>query len=219
MGQRNSSATAHKASGQDKAILDLKIQRDRLRKYQKHLTAVIAKEHELARQHLVEHQDRQRALLILKKKRYQQSLLDKCEDQIMTVEQLTQSIEFAVVEQQVVAGLKSGTQMLKLLNEQMRVEDVERLMMDTEDAIEYQREVNQMLGQQLSQQDVEDVEAELDRLMAAQELADSKKLDMSQLPNVPVGGIESKPIDDGNITTDFKEQKAVRTKQLVLEES
>lgn len=50
-----------------------------------------------------------------------------------------QSIEYALVEQKVLEGLKSGNEVLKQLNNEMRLEDVEKLMDDTADAIAYQK--------------------------------------------------------------------------------
>ena len=49
------------------------------------------------------------------------------------------SIEFAQIESKVVAGLRSGTDALNKLNAMMKLDDVEKLMEDTRDAIEYQQ--------------------------------------------------------------------------------
>ena len=49
------------------------------------------------------------------------------------------TIEYKLVEQQVLDGIKTGNQVLQKLNEQMKVEDVERLMGETADAIAYQK--------------------------------------------------------------------------------
>lgn len=78
------------------------------------------------------------ALLALKKRNYQTGLLQKTDDQLFTLEQLVQSIEFAQVEAQVFAGLKTGNQILKELQEEIKIEDVEKLMDDTAEAIAYQ---------------------------------------------------------------------------------
>lgn len=78
------------------------------------------------------------ALLALKKRNYQTSLLQKTDDQLFNLEQLVQSIEFAQVEAQVFAGLKTGNQILKEIQNEIRIEDVEKLMDDTAEAIAYQ---------------------------------------------------------------------------------
>ena len=50
-----------------------------------------------------------------------------------------QDIEFAQVEIQVVEGLKGGNEALDALHQIMSLDDVEKIMGDTEDAIAYQR--------------------------------------------------------------------------------
>jgi charged multivesicular body protein 6 len=49
------------------------------------------------------------------------------------------SIEFALVEQEFLKGLKQGNDVLNQLNKEMRIEDVEKLMDETADAIAYQK--------------------------------------------------------------------------------
>lgn len=49
-----------------------------------------------------------------------------------------QAIEFAQVEVRVVEGLKAGNRILRELQEEVRVDDVEKLMDDTAEAIAYQ---------------------------------------------------------------------------------
>jgi len=99
----------------------------------------------------------------------------------MNLEQLVNSIEYAVVEKQVLEGIKKGNDTLKQLNDQMRIEDVEKLMDDTADAIAYQKEVENLLTGQLSSEDDEAVMAELNQLEKEAVQAEVE----SQLPAVP----------------------------------
>lgn len=85
--RRNRAPRSHKARGHDQAILDLKIQRDKLKQYQKRLQAVLDREIEIAKQHLAQN-DRRRALLALKKKKFQEQLLDKTDQQLLNLEQM-----------------------------------------------------------------------------------------------------------------------------------
>ena len=61
---------------QDKAVLQLKTQRDKLKQYQKKIQLNLEKERELAKK-LLKDGKKDRALLLLKKKRAQESLLAK----------------------------------------------------------------------------------------------------------------------------------------------
>jgi hypothetical protein len=49
------------------------------------------------------------------------------------------SIEFALVEKDVIFGLKQGNQVLKDIQKEMNLENVEKLMAETADGIAYQR--------------------------------------------------------------------------------
>lgn len=98
---------------------------------------VTERETEIAKEHL-KNGNKSLALLALKKRNYQTGLLQKTEDQLFSLEQLVQSIEFAQVEAQVFAGLRTGNQILKEIQNEIKIEDVEKLMDDTAEAIAYQ---------------------------------------------------------------------------------
>ncbi|CAF88853.1 unnamed protein product, partial [Tetraodon nigroviridis] len=105
-----------------------------------------------------------KALLLLKKKRYQEQLLDKTENQISNLETMVQDLEFAQIEKKVVDGLKIGNQCLKKMHEVLSIEEVERIMDETQDAIEYQRQIDEMLAGSLSPEDEDAVLAELEAI-------------------------------------------------------
>ncbi|KAG7334967.1 hypothetical protein KOW79_001563 [Hemibagrus wyckioides] len=161
---------------QDRAILQLKQQRDKLKQYQRKLTVQLEKERFLAKQ-LLKDGKKERALLLLKKKRYQDQLLDKTETQISNLEHMVQDLEFAQIEVKVLEGLKVGNDCLKKMHEALSIEEVERIMEETQDAIEYQKQIDEMLAGSLSQEDEEAVLAELEAI--------TQDEDEVQLPEVP----------------------------------
>ncbi|KAM6964574.1 charged multivesicular body protein 6-like [Tautogolabrus adspersus] len=174
---------------EDKAVLQLKQQRDKLRQYQKRINMQLGKERLLAKQ-LLRDGKKEKAVLLLKKKRYQEQLLDKTENQIGNLERLVQDLEFAQIEQKVIDGLKVGNDCLKKMHEVMSVEEVERIMDETQDAIEYQRQIDDMLAGSLSPEDEDAVLAELEAITQGDvELPDVPAHD---LPEVPEDG-EKKP--------------------------
>lgn len=123
----------------NRAILNLKIQRDRLHKYQKRITVITAREHAIAAT-LLKQGDRPRALLALRRKKYQESLLAKTDSQLEQLEVLTSSVEFAMVQKDVVFGLQEGTRVLKEIQREMGgLEQVEKLMGETAEAVAYQQ--------------------------------------------------------------------------------
>ncbi|KAI1195977.1 charged multivesicular body protein 6 [Nemania serpens] len=156
MGNSNSRITA-----QDKAILDLKLQRDKLHQYQRRIVILTDKETDVARQMLAAG-DKKRALLALRRKKYQEQLLAKTDAQLAQLEQLTRNVEFALIQKDVVFGLQQGTRVLREIHAEMGgIDHVEKLMGETADAIAYQKEVSEMLGGRITNQDEDEVEDEL----------------------------------------------------------
>jgi len=80
-----------------------------------------------------------RAKLLLKKKHYLEGLLDKTDQQLDNLQQMVDNIEFTQIEMKVVEGLKTGNKCLEEMHKIMSLEDVERIMAETQDAVEYQR--------------------------------------------------------------------------------
>ncbi|KAK0651467.1 Snf7 family [Cercophora newfieldiana] len=177
MGNNSSRVTA-----QDKAILDLKTQRDKLHQYQRRITTLTDRETAIAKQMLLQN-DKKRALLALRRKKYQESLLAKTDAQLEQLEKLTSSVEFALIQKDVVFGLQQGTKVLQEIHSEMGgIEHVEKLMGETADAIAYQKEVSEMLGGVMSAQDEDEVEEELAALEAE---AAGRTVVQQPLPNVP----------------------------------
>ncbi|KAL2872189.1 ESCRT-III subunit protein VPS20 [Aspergillus lucknowensis] len=161
MGNTNSS---HKISAQDRAILNMKNQRDKLHQYQKRITVLTDRETGIAKECLAR-DDRKRALLALRRKKYQESLLAKTDAQLAQLEQLTTQVEFALVQKDVLFGLQQGTKVLQTIRKEMGgIEGVEKLMGENEEARAYQEEISQMLAGHLSNQDEDEVEDELEAL-------------------------------------------------------
>ncbi|KPM39137.1 hypothetical protein AK830_g7430 [Neonectria ditissima] len=181
----------------------MKIQRDKLHQYQRRVTVLTDKETDIAKQMLAKG-DKKRALLALRRKKYQQSLLAKTDAQLEQLEKLTSNVEFALIQKDVVFGLQQGTKVLKEIHTEMGgIEHVEKLMGETADAIAYQNvgypEVSEMLGGRISNHDEEEVEDELAALEA--------EMSGPELPAVPDTDL---PVKQANAET---EPQAARVKQ------
>lgn len=164
---------------QDKAILQLKQQRDKLKQYQKRITLQLEKERRLAKQ-LLQDGKKEKALLLLKKKRYQDQLLEKTENQISNLERMVQDIEFMQIEMKVIEGLKVGNDCLKSMHEIMSIEDVERILDETQESIEYQKQIDEMLAGVLTQEDEDAVLAELEAITQGEDVA------LPEVPSEPI---------------------------------
>ncbi|KAL2116598.1 hypothetical protein VTJ04DRAFT_8766 [Mycothermus thermophilus] len=175
MGNSSSRITA-----QDQAILDLKTQRDKLKQYQRKIQHLTNLETAAAKQ-LLARGDKQRALLALRRKKFQESMLAKTDAQLEQLERLASNVEFALIQKDVLFGLQQGTKVLKEIHAEMGgIENVQKLMDETAEAIAYQQEVSDLLAGRLSVQDEEEVEDEL----AALEAEAVTKQRVQTLPNV-----------------------------------
>lgn len=151
---------------QDKAVLQLKTTRDRIRQYQKRSEANLEKDRHLAKQ-LLQNGKKERAKLLLRKKRFIEEQLNKTDGTLENIEKMIQDLEFAQIEMKVVDSLKIGNESLKQINEMLNIEDIERILDETEEAAEKQREINDLLsGGRLTDDDETAVEEELDALIA-----------------------------------------------------
>lgn len=117
----------------------MKNQRDKLHQYQRRITVLTDRETAIAKEMLAKG-DKKRALLALRRKKYQESLLAKTDAQLEQLEKLTSSVEFALVQKDVVFGLQQGTNVLNQIHKEMGgLDHVEKLMGETADAIAYQQ--------------------------------------------------------------------------------
>ncbi|KAG7302476.1 hypothetical protein JYU34_012385 [Plutella xylostella] len=185
---------------QDKAVLQLKQQRDKLKQYQKKIELNLEKDRLLAKK-LLEEGKRDRAKLLLRKKKYQEQLLLNTDAQLEKLEQLTHDIEFAQVEIQVLDGLKSGTAALKKVHEILSIDEIEQIMEESKEGIEKQREIDAVISGELTQEDEDAVEAELEAIL---DVGD-------KLPDVPADALPEPA------TKETPEKVTSNTKRVALE--
>lgn len=203
----------------DRAILSLKTQRRKLAQYQQQLEAVIEAEKQAARD-LIREKKKDRALLALKKKKSQEELLKQVDTWVINVEQQLQDIELTSKQKAVFESLKAGNNAIKAIQSEINLEDVQKLMDDTDEAKAYQDEISAILGEKLSTDDEEEILAEFENLEAqitvqdlpeapttVTSLQENEKLD---LPNVPTKA----PVAPDVVTDDAK----VSAKTKIMEE-
>ena len=90
------------------------------------------------------------------------------------------------MQKDVMFGLQQGTSVLKQINAEMGgLERIEKLMGESEDARAYQREVSEMLGGSMSNQDEDEVEDELEAMAMEVTGIREPEEEPVRLPNVP----------------------------------
>lgn len=132
----------------------------------------------------------------MRKKKFQEGLIDKTEGQLENIEQMVcfslftypesfgrhidmdtkncnslycfpytlqvHDLEYTQIESQVLEGLKKGNESLKKMHELVSLEDVEKIMDETSDAVEYQRQISDLLTGGLSESDESEVHMYMD---------------------------------------------------------
>ncbi|XP_049868718.1 charged multivesicular body protein 6-A [Pectinophora gossypiella] len=181
---------ASRVTEQDKAVLQLKQQRDKLKQYQKKIELNLERDRQLAKK-LLNEGKREKAKLLLKKKRYQEQLLKNTDTQLEKLEQLTHDIEFAQIEIQVLDGLKVGNVALKKVHDILNIDEVEKILDETKEGIEKQREIDELISGQLTEEDEEAVEAELEEILDVSDKLPNVPED--KLPQIPEEKVADKP--------------------------
>lgn len=183
---------SRRLKSQDKAILELKLLRDKVHIYQQKLY----KNQDLflaqARESLKNGRET-RARTILKIKKYEENMLDRSEAQLITLEQLVKDIEYAQIQKDIVFGIEQGNRALKQIQSIMSVEKVQRIMADTAEAQAYQQEVDDVISGQMSRQDEDEVESEWKALVNEYQKEEGTTDISAKLPQAP----KSIPVSNG----------------------
>merc|ERR1711997_969998 len=159
---------------------------------------------------LLKQKKRDKAKLCLRKKKYQQNLLEKARNQLLNIEQLIEEVESAEMQQEVLKAMQTGTDLLQKINNEMSLEEVEQLMDDTAEAIAYQQELNQILSESLTDVDDEEVLKELAQIEQME--ADQMGLEMPDVPNKQI----KEQQDDFVEEEEEEEEKPEKEKKQVL---
>lgn len=81
---------------------------------------------------------------------------------------MVHDLEFAQVEMKVLDGLKVGNTALTQLHALLSIDEIEKVMDETREGVEKQRELDEILSGTLTEDDESQIEAELDTLLEAE---------------------------------------------------
>lgn len=213
--------TAH-----DRAILQLKQQRDKIRIYQKRTEADLEKNKDLALK-LFQNGHKDRALIVLRRKKNMEAILGRTDQQLETLEQLVNDIEYTQIEVSVIEGLKVGSEALKQLNSLMNVDDIQQMMEDNEEAAAKQREISEILSKTSERYDEQELLDELEKYKTKEEpaktVAPAQKNKVEDIPAEQVVEVEQKldelpqvPIDVPPVIQEEK-QDETKEEEIVME--
>jgi hypothetical protein len=200
----------------DRAVLDLKNARDRLQRYRQKLErddAALLLRAAAAR----DAGQTKKALGILRLKKYKQVQAAACEDQLLTVLQMVETIDSKQNDAAVLQAMAVGKNTLKKMHAETTVEDVLELMDQVAEGIAVEQEINEILQgvPMLSVDQEEAVEAELlalESMMnpAAAAAAAAATPEEVNLPTAPTTKLpEALPIAPTGITSIPEKRVAV----------
>ena len=195
-------------SQMDRAVLDLKNARDRLQRYRKKLEQDDAKLVAQAKK-AKEAGRKEQALGILRLRKYKQAQASSCEDQLLNVLQMVETIDSKQNESQVLSALAAGKDTLKKMHQETTVDDVLELMDAVTEEIQVEREITEILQgvPELSPDQEEAVEAELAALEA--EMMGEPATTTAPLPELPTAPTTELPQPTTPATTTTTTQEPV----------
>lgn len=162
----------------DRAILDLKVSRDRLTRYKKKLNLDSTKLLSKAKTYKAKNTsaDTKNALNLLKLRKLKLKEVDNIDSQLLTLQGMVSNIQSKEEEKEVLAALRTGKNALEKLHAENSLEDVMNLMDDVQEQNELEEEINNVLvntGETLTLVEEDELELELQALMGA---------DMTEIP-------------------------------------
>ena len=191
MGPRSSKPASKVPSGgqitaQDKAVLDLKNARDRLKKY---TTKLHDDEKRLQERALkcMKAGNKSSALLLMKVKKKKAQEAEAVEKQLLTVYSMVSTIEWETQQMDVIKALTAGKDALKAMHEQMSVDDVLDLMDDVKEDLEVQARIDEAFsrGSSMSSMEEDELEKELAQLQKTTVKVNPSASDDLTMPEVP----------------------------------
>ena len=184
----------------DRAVLDLKNARDRLRRYRTKLDRDEKRLLERAGRCQADGNERG-ALNLLRLRRHKIRDADNVDAQLLTVLNMVDTISGKENEREVVGAMKTGKDALKRLHEEMSVDDVISLMDDIQEESEVERQINDILkeGVGMDATDESEVErelAELEKELAAEAGEAEPEAAEPELPTVPTTKLPDAPVTE-----------------------
>lgn len=92
---------------------------------------------------------------------------------------------------QVIDGLKTGNDALKKVHDILSIDEIEKILDETREGIEKQQEIDELISGQLTEEDNEAVEAELEAILDVDDQLPDIPTD--KLPEVPEEKVSEKP--------------------------
>ena len=182
---------------EEKALLDCKITRDKIKTYIKRLERNANLKKEKAKDAL-RAKNKDRAKYNLKLSKMYQEQIKTADAQLTMLEEQISNIEQATTQRDAMKVLEKGNEVLKNLQKECNIEKWEKISDDMNDLKEQQDEINQFFRDRSMDDVDDDVEEEMNKLI------ESTKSDIEQ--ELPSANTNEIVVDDGNKNINNKEK-------------
>ena len=149
---------------EEKALLDCKICRDKIKKYIKSLEKNAALKKEKAKEAL-QNKNKDRARLNLRQAKMYQEQIKTADGQLEMIETQISQIETAQSQRSAMSVLKEGNEVLKKLQSEVNAEKFQEIADDMEEIKEQQNELSEFFKSRGIEENDEELDNELDKLL------------------------------------------------------
>lgn len=162
--ETSSSSPQNNVNDKDRAMLDLKRARDKLRRFRSKLDADSEALESKARM-LIRNKAQDKAMFVLKLRKYKKKEAENVEGQLSKVLEMIQTINWEEQNTTVLRALQSGTKALNKMHDELPLEQVESILENNEAALERQASITEALRDGLDAQDDEELAEEYASLL------------------------------------------------------
>ena len=164
MGSLCDKSETPKINNEEKAILDCKLARDKIKTYIKRLERNANLKKEKAKESLKQ-KNKDRAKYKLKLSKMYSEQIKHAESQLTMLEEQMNNLESAITQKEALKILEKGNEVLKNLQNECNIEKWEKISEDMNDIKEQQDEINQFFRDKNIEDIDNDIENEMNKLM------------------------------------------------------
>ena len=188
-------SSVNEVNDKDRAILDLKRARDKLRRFRVKLEADSSALEDRAKA-LIREKKNDKAMFVLKLKKFKRKEAENVEGQLSKVLERIGTINWEEQNAAVVQALQCGTQALNKMHEELPLEQVESILEDNATALERQASITEVLTHGLDAQDSDELNKEYATLVASMTITPTEttaEITLPAAPTKPVVGLPAVP--------------------------
>jgi hypothetical protein len=191
MGSLCDKSETPKINNEEKAILDCKLARDKIKTYIKRLERNANLKKEKAKESL-RAKNKDRAKYNLKLSKMYQEQIKTADAQLTMLEEQISNLEQATTQRDALKVLEKGNEVLKNLQSECNIEKWEKISEDMQDIKDQQDEINQFFRDRNIENVDDDVEEEMNKLMEDEKNDIENELPSANKNDIYIEGVSNK---------------------------